>query len=324
MNGVNRQPENAGDPNGIPWSYVPLADFRIPIFYGRRQSPNDLSFQEWKVEVETAFKAWRTPENDQAEFILRYLGGEAKREVLVMKKREKLEDILKLLKAIYGDNLPVSSILSKFYARNQAATESVRHYALSLQELSLKIPGETPESISDHALRDKFVDGLRSLFLKSEVRRAIRIKPESTFAEVKEETLTVAKEQRGLEIIDREVETLAQLQHANDGTRSIAKDELDGLKSSIKELQQQIRDLQSQVEGVKNQPRQLSDVEMKGRYMDSPQTGPKPPLICWNCDEEGHFARQCQRRYRPFQHGGGYQREMQSVPPHASNMHHLN
>ncbi|KAJ8025559.1 hypothetical protein HOLleu_33148 [Holothuria leucospilota] len=291
-------PENDGDRlnNSVPWSYIPM-DFRIPIFYGIRTSPNDPSFQEWKAEVELAFKVWHTPEDQKAEFVIRYLGGEAKREVLVMDKRDKIDDVMKLLESIYGDKMTVTTVLSKFYGRAQGALEGVRNYALSLQELSKRIPNGASESISDKSLRDRFVDGLRSESLKSELKRTIRLKPLATFAEIKEESLVIAVEKNGLE---QEIEAATQLHQANNKRSSSKESELHGLKTAIEQIQSQIKELQKQVGALKNS----QSYDDRQGYYEQPRSF--RPVICYECHGEGHIARQCPHRYGPRQSGPPY------------------
>ncbi|KAJ8039257.1 hypothetical protein HOLleu_16913 [Holothuria leucospilota] len=111
-------------------------DFKILIFCGVKQSPNDPSFLEWKAEVETAFKMWRIPPEHRVELLLRYLGGEAKRELLVSRRKKTLSDVFQYLEGIYGGQIELTALLSKFYARTQVASETMRSYALSLQELA--------------------------------------------------------------------------------------------------------------------------------------------------------------------------------------------
>ncbi|PIK58808.1 hypothetical protein BSL78_04267 [Apostichopus japonicus] len=141
-----------------------------------------------------AWKTWNTPEDHKSIILLRYLGGEARREILVMGGGITAKEMLDILRDIYGDKTPVTSLLAKFYALTQERSESIRNYALTLQMLERKVKGRSPELVQENMLRDKFVEGIRSPSIRSEMKREIRKKPTVTFSELKNESIAIESE----------------------------------------------------------------------------------------------------------------------------------
>ncbi|KAJ8021549.1 Zinc finger CCHC domain-containing protein 12 [Holothuria leucospilota] len=157
-------PNGQGDIPLVPQRvYIPV-DHRVPIFSGAPVSKNDPSWSEWVSNLKAALRAWGTPEDQQAEFALRYLGGVAKREVLVLtpQSRASLTEVLRHLEEIYGDNASLQTLMTQFYARQQRQGESARQYALCLQELLQRVEVRFPHALPDKncTLRDRFVESL--------------------------------------------------------------------------------------------------------------------------------------------------------------------
>lgn len=106
---------------------------------------------------------WRTPEDHKVSVLMRYLGGESKRELLVMDKRDRVEELFWLLESIYGEKIPLTTLLKKFYARNQLKSEGVHNYCQTLRELVYKIKQAAPDRLSDKVIRD---NAMQSPYIK--------------------------------------------------------------------------------------------------------------------------------------------------------------
>lgn len=320
----NSNASNAGDNLAFPWSYVPV-DFRIPIFSGRQQSPNDPTFLEWKAEVETAFKSWRTPEDHKCGLLFRYLGGEAKREVQVMEGDKSFSGVMARLETIYGDHLRMTTLLSTFFSRNQRDGEGARVYALTLQELALKIKLVTTDHMSDDILRDKFVEGLKNPNLKCEMRKAIRENPKVTFEKIKGECIVMEVERQGPNLKDVEVyfqrrETPQSVKPHTPAPQPTPTRELEDIRSSVRVLEREMAALRQHLEqtshrehaqGTRQDTRQdtgrhpasnawpqlpntpgpwpRKDTRVHGQFRFTEDGSP----ICWKCQEVGHLGRFC-------------------------------
>ncbi|PIK54733.1 hypothetical protein BSL78_08379 [Apostichopus japonicus] len=118
--------------------------------------------------------------------------GVAWREVLVLEddQRSTLDVVLQHLGKIYGDNTPLTTLMSRFYARNQHRHETIRQYSLCLEELLqqiLKHPSSLPDK--DKTLRDRFIEGISSNSIKMELRREVRKDSDINFKDIKDEAL---------------------------------------------------------------------------------------------------------------------------------------
>ena len=182
---------------GCPSSSGVPFDFRVNMFAGTRQSVNDPTVEEWVNDVKCLFKSWQTPADQQPQLLLKYLSGEANREVLIMEVAERVDSrtVMERLIKIYGDKTPTSSLLQKFHCRQQRETETVREFFLALQEIVGRLKRRDPDAVAkpDEMLRDRFVLGLRD----GDIRRAIKVdlKFDLKFEDVRSEALHQAADQ---------------------------------------------------------------------------------------------------------------------------------
>ena len=155
-------------------AYVPF-DFRVSTFTGTQRSVNDPSIEEWAGDIRSLFKSWGTPADQQPQLLMKFLAGEAKREVQVMDPadREDSNNILQHLVKIYGEKTTTSSLLQRFHSRSQRGTETLREFSLALQEIMCKLRKQDPEAVpkADQLLRDRFICGLADI----DVQRALRM-----------------------------------------------------------------------------------------------------------------------------------------------------
>ncbi|PIK51680.1 hypothetical protein BSL78_11442 [Apostichopus japonicus] len=77
---------------------------------------------------------------------------------------------------IYGDNTPRVTLMGQFYARQQRHGEKIRQYALNLQELLQRVESNYPGTLldKDKVLQDRFVEGLVSHALKTDLSKELR------------------------------------------------------------------------------------------------------------------------------------------------------
>lgn len=80
--------------------------------------------------------------------------------------------IFQKLQLIYGNKQSEHVMLGNFYARKQLKGESMRQYALALQEPLQKVKIRNPASeINDKAIRDKIINGVGQQSVSKKVRR---------------------------------------------------------------------------------------------------------------------------------------------------------
>ncbi|PIK62636.1 hypothetical protein BSL78_00428 [Apostichopus japonicus] len=209
--------------------------------------------------LKAALRAWRTPTDQHVEIALRYLGGMARREVLVLNtvQQSTLQGVIQHLEGIYGDKTPCVTLMGQFYSRQQRPREDMRQYALCLQELLQRISTRFPGSRTDEdrVLSNRFVEGLASHAIKTELRKEVRKHATISFLDLKEEALQL-KADTATEPVDEVVDA---------GLRQVKAPSLqsdlsiitDGMKEnrewykemevSFRSMQQQIMDLQQTI-----------------------------------------------------------------------------
>ncbi|KAJ8021755.1 hypothetical protein HOLleu_39047 [Holothuria leucospilota] len=294
-------------PTPAPAVYIPV-NHQIQTFVGDPISANDPSWEEWVGSLSAAIKAWRTPDDQQAELALRYLGGVARREVLVLEeaKRTTLKGVLDHLEAIYGDHTPLVKLMGEFYARCQQRDESIRQYSLCLEELLRRVALRYPQALpnADRTLRDKFVDGIKSHTIRMELKKEVRKRDGITFPQVKAEALELEKATRINGTEDVIGVGLQQIGAPTTSTQDPAS--LTGMGMGFQEwqrtmeaafsnMQQQMQQLQVTVAMAMSTPRAQPPV---GRRMTDKFTEDGRP-ICRNCNRPGHIARYCREPRNP-------------------------
>ncbi|PIK50915.1 hypothetical protein BSL78_12215 [Apostichopus japonicus] len=171
-----------------PAIYIQI-NHHISTFVGNPISKNYPSWGEWKASLKAALKTWRTPPGPTGRVGPSYLsewggteGGARSRGCSATNPRH--------LEKIYGDNTPLTTLMSQFYARNQHRHESIGQYSLCLEELLQRIirhPSSLPDK--DKTLRDRFIKGISDNSIKMELRREVRKDSEINFREIKDEAL---------------------------------------------------------------------------------------------------------------------------------------
>ncbi|KAJ8019039.1 hypothetical protein HOLleu_42615 [Holothuria leucospilota] len=224
---------------------------------------------------------------------MRYLGGEAKRELLVMDNRDNIDEIFRLLQNIYGESIPLTTLLTKFYARSQQTSEGIRNYALTLRELVYKIKQVAPESVSDKLIRDKFVEGINSTYIKCEVKRAIRTNPDLTFDKAITEAITLEGER--LEYESMGEDTTIQLQRLDKSRPQKDTPELVRLRDTIQDLQKKTVNLEGKLEQSSHHTEATMPPPSRKQQFRFTEDGMP---ICWKCNGTGHMGRDSGRYFQ--------------------------
>ena len=231
---------------------------------------------------------------------IRYLCGEAKREILVLPKthRETFKQVLEHLENIYGEKVPVTTLMSNFYSRSQFPQESLRTYALALQELVGKINNKFQGQISkpDMTLRDKFVEGLRDPALKLDLKKDIRQNNAITFKDIKDQALFIESE--GYQATEAS-ETIQVNQIKRDDIQ-VLRDDLNKVTKCMEGMRFDITRMQSDLHvGQSQRFPSPSNGNVRPNFSNNqipPQMRRNGPFNCWHCGQEGHKSRECQNR----------------------------
>ena len=147
---------------------------RLPTFSG--DSFDHITAEEWAEEMRCGTE--RMDPVSAAAFVIDHLTGPARREVqrLTKENRKCPESLLKTVEENFGDRRTPAAIRGAFYSRDQRPYETVREYYNSLDSLSLLLERKAgkDEAITPKCFCERFVEGLRSVSLRQELRRKIK------------------------------------------------------------------------------------------------------------------------------------------------------
>ena len=117
---------------GTPW---------VPTFRGGKVESQDIHFQEWVWPQQAILDMQPLKETQKVSMLISNLEGEAKREVLVLnlEERRTVQQVIVALEQVYGDCVPLAAVRSQFFSCKQRPQETVREYALSLQEFKNRL-----------------------------------------------------------------------------------------------------------------------------------------------------------------------------------------
>ena len=155
----------------------------LPRFFGRPESPGELTIDEWLSEFDVFVRQFGMPEGERALVSVDYLGGCAKEEVLCHpgEVRRDFGALVSLLRRMFGPCETVASLYAEFYSRMQSVHmgETLAEYSRALIRLHHRIEYVAPTVaerqtlavLGEVALKHQFVVGVRDEWVRHELRR---------------------------------------------------------------------------------------------------------------------------------------------------------
>ena len=242
-----------------PWMPPP----RLPKFIGEL---GDGPVEDFIAEAERIIAAYDLEGQLAVELLLKHLDGQARREVLAQAPaaRAIVGDVLGLLREAFGDQRPLTQLLTAFHCRQQRPAETVLEFSHSLQVLATRITSRDPDALSARSLRDRFCEGLAEMALKRELRRMARENADITLAVLRQEALRWVRE-------ESPVDTVHIQQLKTDSS------EMALLKTQMATMTEAMRAMQVAVAAL---------------------AAPQPPTTtfrgrCYRCQKIGHMAQHC-------------------------------
>lgn len=287
------------------FSLVHLTVIMMPIFAGAPWvpkfdgSPQGMKYSEWKEQISSLIFAAAVNEAQAVSLVLGALHGDAKREILVLdeKDRDKATKIFAELASLYGDQLPLSVLRSKFFSCRQKPNEALRAYALRLRELHRQLHSKDADNApSDEQLRDQLLLGLREGSLCRALKTYVRRNPDEAFAGVYKEALLLEEEHHQLENQDAACALVSEPHVPPSSSKEqhwkkTLKEELLGdLKAHLRELTQELWSDRRPASSIPSYERKRT--QSQSRFLWDSEGKP----ICHRCSQSGHIGRHCRSR----------------------------
>lgn len=170
---------------GAPW---------LPTYSGNARTPGTSTLREFKEKMQSMFRLYPLSDAQKVEILMGQLKGPALREARAWSAEERgtVEAIFKKLMGIF-DSRTISDLKGRLYARKQNPQESLREFALGLQEAMKAVQALDPREVqqADETLINLFVEGARGESIRAQLRMWKRQQPQCTFAEFKETMLQI-------------------------------------------------------------------------------------------------------------------------------------
>lgn len=162
---------------------------RLPIFSGKA---DDVRVEKFAAEAERAIANYAIDGGLAVEFVLRYLEGEARDDVLYLPEDQRTTAtmILNHLREVYADTRSVSTLLTVFYSRCQQPGESFLQYSHALREIEARVLNKSREALPPTAVRDRFVEGIGDRETKRHLDTLVERRPDATLALVRQKATT--------------------------------------------------------------------------------------------------------------------------------------
>ena len=254
---------------------------KLPTFGGR---PGEVA--DFVNSMRSAFATYAIPDQQQGAFILDYLKDGPKMEVKSLIREGKgIADILSYIQDSYADHVPVGELQRLFLERKQQKGESVREFALDIENRFLRLASWSGRLYSEPeaTLAEQFIEGIGDRYLRNTLQDRYEGGTSVQFRELGE--VAIRREQR----------------------------EEARFKSSTGTVHQTA--LQSQLQTQTNRPDVVEMVragkELADRVVGAVSdlaTSLKPPLTrnaenvqCFNCSGWGHYARECPHKRQGLQ-----------------------
>ena len=295
----NSAPQSVLAPQAERFVYI-QRERKCPHFSGSK-SKSDLSIHDWIENVESCLRDRHMSAREKALFLYDHLEGEAKAEIRFrsLAEREQPNTILTILKELYGSTSSFVSLQKQFFDRKQKEGESLKEFSHSLWALIEDITRAYPNRLTDldTLVRDQFMEHVRDVSLRRELKSIVRQRPLISFLLLRQEAIKWVEEGER-----PSGQTRAGLHHCGVDVEGSCHALGVGKGSEFSALQEQFKRQQSQIDNIMQS---LSKIE---RALDQPAGRPFKPNrqftpeglpICLRCQKPGHVLRQCRQGQRP-------------------------
>lgn len=229
--------------------------------------------------------------------------GEAKAEIRFcsLTDRENPEVVLQILKELYGSSSSFVGLQKQFFERKQKDNESLKEFSHSLWALIGDIQCSYPNKLIDPDIlvRDQFVEHVRDVALRRELKSIVRQNSSISFLALRQEAIKWAEEGErpfgqarvGLyhQGADFNVEGACNSMGTGKGF------DLSALQEQLHKQQLQINSILQSLAKIQSVLDQSASRPLNSNYQFTAEGLP----ICLRCCKPGHILRQCRQGPRP-------------------------
>lgn len=287
--------------------------------------------EEWVelVKLHATFRKMKIDE--QPSYIIDHLGENPKRELQLQIdfKKATTSEIFDTLKDVFGSRKTLFMLQQEFFTLEQREN-SIDEYSQLIMDSMLRLKKKDSVSYKkpETILKERFAEGLNHISLKREIRRLNREQPDLKFYELRD---------------------LAKQWTTDTHDEITSAESISAMRQTIQEQQQNIATLTQNYQSFNRSSRGFYKHRSRGRgqYRGSyrgrygswnqdgrPQTdvnedtvpsseSPREPsqrvIICYNCNQPNHLARDCLLKKR---NQAPTDNNQQEKPEGASNFHH--
>lgn len=315
----------ASPPSGaVPKFEAPSVKFpRISLFFGE-PGKGEVTYRTWRYEVNCLLREKSYSKESLMLGIRRSLRGEAAAMLMRLGETASIDSILDMFHSSFGNTETPESILKRFHACEQELEESVVTYACRVEELfSQAVELGALLRSQQVLLKSVFYEGLNTDLKIASTYKFESISDYNTFkAEIRklEEEMKRAKSKTD----SKKKATCSAASKKDGGGDSKPSSELGEVKELLEKLNQRIDKLEEEKKTATNMQQQQMAGNVyrgargmrhfrgrgRGNFQSRPYRGhgrgqsqykPRRPTAgatfkpsgCFNCGEEGHFARNC-------------------------------
>ena len=285
---------------------------KCPYFSGK----SSVTINEWIEEAQTCMRARCLSTKDQAFFLIEHLEGEAREEIRYRPavEREDPNKIIAILRDLYGCSRSYVALQEAFFCRKQQDGETLQEFSLALMGLMESVKQRAPTTMlnAEVLLRDQFTEHVLDNSLRRELKQLVRRNSKSTLLEIREEAIRWEREGMpgGTRGRSNSVPVVYGTQYAvQGGARPVGRDSPQG--SEVTEVMDMLKRQQVQLNQLTETVAFLRGTQPPGH---PPRSG---PVVCWKCQQPGHFARDCETSGRSL-YG---QRPSTAGPPRGRDQH---
>ncbi|XP_073400964.1 uncharacterized protein [Dendrobates tinctorius] len=191
----------AAPPGGVPAAAVSIMPLSMPYIPGAAWLPQysgeSHTLSEFKERLCGLFKVYPLSESQKVNILIGQLTGAAQREVKAWQDTDK-ETVAKILAKLRStfDTCTAAETKMRFFGCKQKAQDSIRDYALNLQEALRGVKQVDPDSVKeeDKLLKEQFIEGLISSTHRGQLRIITLQNPDLNFADFKDRAIRVLQE----------------------------------------------------------------------------------------------------------------------------------